>query len=262
MDLGTCLCPKCEPPSRALKRQRRRRVGDASASEAAEPALVCSLAVAPGASEPLFVLERLAHIRFFTLTVSSGSAELRLSEATLATSGSEIDFRCTYELAPGPEADGSIASAFAPAVLPPTDVTRLVLDTAEALEEVVMRCDVSDGYAYARVAIKSDDGDDGGGGGGDGGGGGGGEAAPRTRDSGLVGSKKLRDESGLYRRAAEQRRLERSSLTDCALICGACASPLLDVGGARALPCPDASSLVDFMQCCEVKLTLELTPNS
>ncbi len=247
MDLGTCLCPKCEPPSRALKRQRRRRVGDASASEAAEPALVCSLAVAPGASEPLFVLERLAHIRFFTLTVSSGSAELRLSEATLATSGSEIDFRCTYELAPGPEADGSIASAFAPAVLPPTDVTRLVLDTAEALEEVVMRCDVSDGYAYARVAIKSDDG---------------GEAAPRTRDSGLVGSKKLRDESGLYRRAAEQRRLERSSLTDCALICGACASPLLDVGGARALPCPDASSLVDFMQCCEVKLTLELTPNS
>ena len=71
----------------------------------------------------------------------------------------------------------------------------------------------------------------------------------------------LREEVGMYSRAATQRRRERSTLAEAGLVCRRCASaamsshgpppaPLHRVTGARTLPDADLSQLADFMQCC------------
>ena len=194
--------------------------------------VVCELAQAPGAHEPLFLLERLAHIRCYCLTVSGGPG-VRISAATATVRGSEIDFRCSYEQ---PHAQASLFSLPGPA--PPVE-SRLRLDVGEALVAGSGPCEVSDGFAYLRLDLDA-----------------GPAAANASRaiaseNLGLSEARQLREDAGLYRRAAAQRRLERAALRGADLACRGCGAALLGVGSARALPDADASSLVDFMQCCQ-----------
>lgn len=81
-----------------------------------------------------------------------------------------------------------------------------------------------------------------------------GDAATGALDDGRV-SQQLREEAGLYHRAAAQRRRERGSLDGAWIRCRRCRATsvpaLVHVAEGRSLPDVDVSSLVDFMQCCE-----------
>ena len=241
-----CACARCVPPSR-----KRRRVGGPTA-----PQLVAtstdhqrthpdSVTLVP---PPLvFLMERMPHIRCYCLYVR-GARGTRLIHADVVVDGTSVVLICQSE--PEDSLFGlpvAVSSAAA--------CTELRLDTGETIDDrTTIACSVTDGYAYVRLPLAPEaarcDGrlegtlvvggvDE--------------AKATAALDDGRA-SQQLREEAGLYHRAAAQRRLERASLCDAVLRCRRCGddgAPLLHVERARALPDADVSSLVDFMQCCE-----------
>ena len=197
-----------------------------------------------------FVLERLPHIRCFSLS-ACGARGAYLMHAEASARGSVVALTCW--LLGGESGSGELHECC------------LRLDLGELLdnrpEAAALICTVSDGYAYVRLPLAPEaartagraqppigepssdaalatDADPG--------------ADAAALDDGRV-SQQLREEAGLYYRAAVQRRRERASLRRAALSCRRCGeegagAPLLVVGAARALPDVDVSSLVDFMQ--------------
>lgn len=215
-----------------------------------------------GESPPLrFLLERMAHIRCFCLTVRA-SANEQLVAADAVAHGRTVTLRCRLE-GPASKCPGAITSRSC----------SLRLDVGEELEcGTAVVCPVSDGFGYARLLLapeavpgvlgvlntaapkivifwgKSGDNRWG-------------SPAPckpvaiTTLDCGRE-SERLREEAGMYHRAAAQRRKERAALASAHLCCGACAreqrtASLLHVEGARFLPDPEGVQddfLADFMQ--------------
>ena len=98
----------------------------------------------PRAAEPLFLLERLAHIRCFTLTLC-GPEGARLQGASVRVTGSVAEVLC--ELAP---VDGVHASVPEPRLC-------LRLDVGEPLDAAAaMTISLADGYAYIRLPLLAD----------------------------------------------------------------------------------------------------------
>ena len=184
--------------------------------------------------EPLFLLERLAHIRCFCLTMR-GARGVRLVAASVAAAeGSAIVLRCNLE--PGGEC-------------------LMQLNTGEALDvgTAATACEVVDGYAYLRLPLAPDMS-----------GGGASHDNEHVHANNVEHApQQLREDVGLYHRAAEQRRREHAALACAQLRCRRCVraaargpnsppvAPLVCVRDAVALPDVDVTSMVDFTQCCE-----------
>ena len=189
-------CVNCEP---RIKRSRR------SAGPPVRFAVECVevRSAQPRAAEPLFLLERLAHIRCFTLTLC-GPEGARLQGASVRVTGSVADVLC--ELAP---VDGVHASV-------PEQRLCLRLDVGEPLDAAAATTiSLADGYAYIRLPLLAD------------------TAGLRDRDPMLAGweldlatrsagsgadlqdrriGRDLREEAGLLGRAAGLLRQERRAL--------------------------------------------------
>ena len=212
--------------------------------------------------EPLFLLERMAHIRCFCLTVhvNSGTTAATLTAANAVVQGSVVNLDCRFQ-EPGDESNSPTATASETSCC-------LQLDVGEELDcNAPVTCTIDNGYAYTRLSLapertldvssetaaaatayaqtrtvifwgKS-----------------GGNVwgspvpcPPKMSTSALLAgrsSAKLREEAGMLHRAAEQRRRERTALTGARLCCACCASrqrsssPLLlthVAGAARFLP--------------------------
>ena len=183
-------------------------------------------------AEPLFLLERMSHIRVICLTVHAGEPELTLTAADAVAQGSLVSLSCSFEGAH--DSDG----------LPTSTRTCLQLDVGEQLDcRTAVSCAVTDGFAYARLPLAP-------------------ETLPDVSDSaprapavktritifwGKAGSRQwgtpvpcapksssvllrdaseqLREESGMLHRAADQRRWERAALADAQLHCAKCSAP-------------------------------------
>ena len=189
-------CVNCEP---RIKRSRR------SAGPPVRFAVECAevRSAQPRVAEPLFLLERLAHIRCFTLTLC-GPEGARLQGASVRVTGSVADVLC--ELAP---VDGVHASV-------PEQRLCLRLDVGEPLDAAAATTiSLADGYAYIRLPLLAD------------------TAGLRDRDPMLAGweldlatrsagsgadlqdrriGRDLREEAGLLGRAAGLLRQERRAL--------------------------------------------------
>ena len=222
--------------------------------------------------EPLFLLERLPHIRTFCLSLR-GDDGARLEHAEAVVEGSSVTINCQLVS----DLDASLCC--------------LRLDVGEELDERPNAASLAmmDGMAYARLPLAP-------------------ETPPPAAEPVANGTAEaraatlaskanlpfaikwgkgagtgqwqqpipcpppervfldaekrcLREEVGMYSRAATQRRRERSTLAEAGLVCRRCASaamsshgpppaPLHRVTGARTLPDADLSQLADFMQCC------------
>ena len=130
-------CVNCEP---RIKRSRR------SAGPPVRFAVECAevRSAQPRAAEPLFLLERLAHIRCFTLTLC-GPEGARLQGASVRVTGSVAEVLC--ELAP---VDGVHASVPEPRLC-------LRLDVGEPLDAAAATTmPLADGYAYIRLPLLAD----------------------------------------------------------------------------------------------------------
>ena len=123
-----CECVACLP-ERPAKRGRRPWPRPAAQI----------LATAPGEAEPLFLLERLAHIRCFTLTLC-GPPGTQLLGASVRVSGTVVDALC--ELGAAEDACG----------LPERCLLRL--DVGEPIDAAaVVTLSLADGYAYVRLPL-------------------------------------------------------------------------------------------------------------
>jgi hypothetical protein len=246
MDIDAlCACVRCQP---VAPRKRRRHLATQQqivVSDDRDGSLL-DWAEQPTNSPPIvFLLERLPHIRCLCLYVC-GVRGLRLVAAEASADGGIVVLTCRCE----PESNELGLTSPAAACS-----TQLKLDVGEPIDRSApLTCAVADGYAYVRLSLAPEaarcDGrmegtlmagviDE--------------AAATAALDDGRA-SQQLREEAGLYHRAAAQRRRERAALADAVLRCRRCgdhAPPLLHVERARALPDVDISSLVDFMQCCE-----------
>ena len=134
---------------------------------------------------PLFVLERLAHIRCYCLTVrAAGGGARQLVGAAVEVHETVVAVSCRFA--------GQEVSCC------------LQLDLGEELEgrSGTMACQVADGYAYARLPLAPPPAD--------------GPAELRVAASEEM---RLREEAGEYRRAAEMRRRERAALQGAWLRC-------------------------------------------
>ena len=201
-----CECVACLP-ERPAKRGRRPWPRPAAQI----------LATAPGEAEPLFLLERLAHIRCLALTLAPPSADRRITRATVEIHNSVLTARCDVATDAGP------ALALA-----------LRVDVGEALAPAGGEMQLADGYAYARLPLAP--------------------AADDPEELRVAASEemRLREEAGVYRRAAEQRRRERAALQGAWLRCAACDAAVVQLPDRLAsAPHPDADQLVDFVQCCQ-----------
>ena len=191
---------------------------------------LCGIGVSAGRSaadssshaEPLsFVLERLPHIRCYTLSVCGAHGALLTSAHALVTDA-VLSIHCTLQ---PDEHDVEQVSRCC-----------LRLELGEALDGldgnsdgIGIECTISDGYAYVRVSLA---------------------ALPPSDDDSALGhralgasvpalsegreSQQLREEAGLYHRAAQQRRSERLSLRGVSLGCRCgCAAPLVDIYDPR-----------------------------
>lgn len=237
----SCACPRCVQPR---KRRRAPRppivaLGAAQTSQAGGAERAGSGAAEHAADEPLFVLERLAHIRCALLTLTAPIGMPHIVGAAVRVSGSIVTARC--ELAPSTE-DASTATE-------PRGPLALRLDVGEPLGDAGGASVRTDGgFAYVRLPLGS---------------------APRPGSAGAAGALpgsaggasaspfdpaqlSPREESGLCRRAALQRRRERRELPGAALRCRRCGAGWL-CAPARVLSMPDvdAASMVDFAQCCQ-----------
>ena len=228
-------CVNCEP---VRKRPRR------SAGPPVRFAVECVVDNGqPRAAEPLFLLERLAHIRCFTLTLC-GPEGARLLGVSVRVTGSVAEVLC--ELAP---VDGVHASVSEQRFC-------LRLDVCEPLDAAAATTmSLADGYAYIRLPLLAD------------------TAGVLDRDPTLGGAqdlgtrsagsgadlqdrrigRDLREEAGLLGRAAGLLRQERKALRGAMLCCEGCGDELLLLPQEDpwTLPHPDATSWVDFVQCCQ-----------
>ena len=201
-----CECVACLP-ERPAKRGRRPWPRPAAQI----------LATAPGEAEPLFLLERLAHIRCLALTLAPPSADRRITRATVEIHNSVLTARCDVATDAGP------ALALA-----------LRVDVGEALAPAGGEMQLADGYAYARLPLAP--------------------AADDPEELRVAASEemRLREEAGVRRRAAAQRRRERAALQGAWLRCAACDAAVVQLPDRLAsAPHPDADQLVDFVQCCQ-----------
>ena len=255
---GDCVCLRCLPP-----RKRARRAApvidtvDRSNSSSSSASSAFWTPQRNTVEQPLFLLERLAHIRCYCLTVRGPRAAPLLSAEVRMVDSSVVELLCSYLREPQPQQHSAAAAAAAATA----HLCRLRLDVGETLDSrgddgSAIVCSITDGCAYIRLPladeprsrgshVAADDDRH------DLGGGGGGLVGVPSSDGRL--SQQLREEAGLYHRAASQRAFERAALADVTLRCRKCAAaaPLVHVRRARALPDVDVSSLVDFMQCCE-----------
>ena len=181
------------------------------------PASAATNCALPGAVEPIFLLERLDHIRCLSLTVC-GADGGPLCQVAAAVSGSEVELQCLQT-----NGDATKASSATP---PPT-WSCIRLDVGEEIASGSAAVQLIGGYAYMRLPL----------------------AEPLTVPE-L--DRELRCKVGFTCRAAEQRRRERALLRGAKLHCQACDAPLCRLqGDVRALPDADAAAMVDFVQCCE-----------
>ena len=230
-------CADCEP-----RRKRSRRAAGPPVHFAVE-CVDDGAAATPRAAEPLFLLERLAHIRCFTLTLC-GPEGARLLGVSVRVTGSVAEVLC--ELAP---VEGVHATV-------PEQRFCLRLDVCEPLDAAAATTmSLADGYAYIRLPLLADtagaiDRDPALGGAQD--------LATRSAGSGAdlqdrrIG-RDLREEAGLLGRAAGLLRQERKALRGAMLCCEGCGDELLLLPqeDPLTLPHPDATSWVDFVQCCQ-----------
>ena len=207
----------------------------------------------------LFLLERMAHIRSFCLTVRGHGSHLASARAILQE-GNLVFLQCTLEL-------GDLVRQ--------TSIDyALRLEFGEAIAAApgtVFTCQVSGGFVYLQVPLSPPSGVL--------------DGKPlhcmlldecqlpmpclslpdrrvRTLSAGVsdVSSSRWREEVGLYHRAASQRRRERAALSDARLYCrrcydraivAHCAPPttLFHVSDI-SLPDADVTELADAIQCC------------
>ena len=222
-----CVCAVCRFPPAKRRRGTMTIVPIISAEQLCDDASEAELTLSP----ILFIAERLPHIRCYCLSLCGDqSATLKAVEVTVGDDS--ISLHCRYGSAQGGEATCSLR-----------------LDLGEALDRHTrVTVTVQDGYAYVRLPLAPEaarcegrlEGGD--------------STATRALDDGRV-SQQLREEAGLYHRAAAQRRRERGALDSAWISCRKCHGveqpPLIQVAEGRSLPDVDMSSLVDFMQCCE-----------
>ena len=282
MDLrGACVdtrCTLCRPAKRKKLVEPTRR--PVVAIDTPDVQTAGSRRARPSGLEPLFLLERLPHTRAYCLSVCAASGA-HLQHAEAVVQGTSISVRC--HISPNGfvgDYNSPSSDACAPLAVP----CCMHLDVGEELDcrPAAASFAIADGIAYARIplapiappvasqegsaearaaalsakvklpfAIKW------------GSGAGTGRwqipvpctPPERVLVDGAPPSRRLREESGLYHRAASQRRHERAALSDAHIYCRRCChsgapTALVRTAGVRALPDVDYSQLSDFMQCC------------
>ena len=219
-----CRCAECKFPP--MKRPRLRRSAPTSALSLAVDATPF-LSVATPSTDPIFVLERLAHIRCLSLTVC-GPGGSPLLQAMATVTGSQVELRCLL---------GSTAEAFVE--LDSTGSgeatgswSGLHLDVGEEIDGSAAGVQLARGYAYLRLPLAV--------------------PPPLVLSEGEREASHFRTEVGLTCRAAEQRRRERAHLRGALPCCRACGALICQLqGDVRAMPDVDAAAMVDFIQCCQ-----------
>jgi len=208
-----CACPRCElPRKRARPRQRLELCADAEADPpnagVSRPAPVGLATI-----EPLFVLERLAHIRCVLLTLSAPAGFPPIARASVRVSGSAVTVTC--DTLASDESSGLFGGPGATG--PDGHHLSLQLDLGEPLGgNTGGSVKTAQGYTYVRLPLQPVS-----------------EAKPAlTQPQPLGGAsasappdpeeRSPREESGLCRRAAQQRRRERRELPGAALSCRRC----------------------------------------
>ncbi|KAL1519828.1 hypothetical protein AB1Y20_023334 [Prymnesium parvum] len=205
---GSCRCRACVfPPPKRLRLH-------ALPSPPPPPPPASPLAPPPPCKEPppVFVLERLAHIRCFSLVVCA-PAGATLRDVSLAARGSLIDLRCVHSR------------------LAPPAAACLRLDVGEEVEAAALRLPLSGSHAHARLPLR----------------GASSRHAPAHDASHLRDEAGLACRAAAQR-AAERAALRGGG----ALRCAACGGALCDLrGDVRPMPDADAAAMVDFVQCCD-----------
>ena len=213
-----CRCAECKfPPSKRPRLRRQRASAPPEASEAV-PGLSLQPSIPPQ-HEPIFVLERLAHIRSLVLT-ACGAGGRPLLDAAVTVRGSEVELQCVQLTEEGVD-----------------HVACLQLDVGEEVDSSSSTLQLLGGFAYVRLPL--------------------GPLPPSPHDADEAReASQLRGEVGLTCRAADQRRRERAQLRGARLRCRGCALSICRLqGDVRAMPDADAAAMVDFIQCCQVSVS-------
>mgnify|MGYP003684640695 CR=1 FL=1 len=231
-----CECRECRLPKR-----RRRGQPVVTLCEELEP-LPRTHSFTP--NEPLFVLERLAHIRTALLTLSTPCGLAPIARATVEIHGQVVAASCVLA-----DSDG-VTPADSSSALPPLS---LRLDLGEPVGDVASASvTVQNGYAYIRLPLGASSAF--------------GAVTPPGLVDGLSANpgtcettspfeplqRSPREESGLCERAAFQRRRERCELPCAPIHCRRCGTYWLSMPSIiKSMPDVDAASMVDFAQCCQ-----------
>lgn len=160
---------------------------------------------------PLFLLERFSHTR--CSCILSGAQGLHLIRASIRVHGSILVVKCDCVPRSG---------------APVRESCWLEVDVGETINTTSSSCTLANGFAYAQLVL-----------------------ARSASDFPATAFRKIREDVGLCRRAAEQRRRELAAMRGAWLRCRGCSAGLARIAFALPLPDPDASCVADFMQCCQ-----------